>query len=142
MKNLIYRVAQLSESLGIKLDAGIVWDAIPYSFVVDWFLNVSEWLHDNASASFYDATLKALGYCHSGNLILTRSIDWGRLADHLVFTPEVQTSRIYDDSFTIYRRNNDAIPLLKRTNLELSHTPWKIDRILNAGSLIVQRVLK
>jgi hypothetical protein len=32
------------DSLGFKLDASIVWNAIPFSFVVDWIIDVGGWL--------------------------------------------------------------------------------------------------
>jgi hypothetical protein len=30
------------DSLGFELNPGIIWDAIPFSFVVDWFVNVGK----------------------------------------------------------------------------------------------------
>ena len=35
----------LLDSLGVNLDPAIVWNAIPWSFVVDWVANVGEYLH-------------------------------------------------------------------------------------------------
>jgi hypothetical protein len=32
------------DTLGFQLNAGILWEAIPYSFVVDWFVSVSKLL--------------------------------------------------------------------------------------------------
>ncbi|DAD50605.1 maturation protein [ssRNA phage Gerhypos.1_37] len=32
------------DSLGFELNPQIVWDAIPFSFVVDWFVGVGDWL--------------------------------------------------------------------------------------------------
>jgi hypothetical protein len=32
------------DTLGVRLDASIIWNAIPFSFIVDWFCNVSEFL--------------------------------------------------------------------------------------------------
>lgn len=34
----------LLDSIGANLNPQIIWDAIPYSFVVDWFFNVGDWL--------------------------------------------------------------------------------------------------
>jgi hypothetical protein len=34
----------LLDTLGFELNPRIVWDKIPFSFVVDWFVNVGEWL--------------------------------------------------------------------------------------------------
>jgi hypothetical protein len=33
------------DSLGFELNPGIVWDAIPFSFVVDWFVNIGSYLN-------------------------------------------------------------------------------------------------
>jgi hypothetical protein len=35
----------LMDTLGVELDPRIAWDAIPFSFVLDWFLGVGDWLH-------------------------------------------------------------------------------------------------
>lgn len=34
----------LYDALGINLDPAIIWNAIPWSFVVDWLFSVSKWL--------------------------------------------------------------------------------------------------
>ena len=38
------RVLLLLDSLGINLNPQIVWNAIPWSFVVDWVIGVGQWL--------------------------------------------------------------------------------------------------
>lgn len=38
------RVLLLLDSLGVNLNPQIIWNAIPWSFVVDWVLGVSQWL--------------------------------------------------------------------------------------------------
>jgi len=37
-------VPALLDRFGVNLNAGIIWNAIPWSFVVDWVLGVSRWL--------------------------------------------------------------------------------------------------
>jgi len=39
------RLFTLMDSLGVNLNPAIIWNAIPYSFVVDWVLNVSKYLN-------------------------------------------------------------------------------------------------
>jgi hypothetical protein len=34
----------LADSLGINLNPSIIWNAIPWTFVVDWVINISRWL--------------------------------------------------------------------------------------------------
>jgi len=36
----------LLDALGVNLNPAIIWNAIPWSFVVDWVLGVSRWLND------------------------------------------------------------------------------------------------
>jgi hypothetical protein len=40
------RLLALLDALGVNLNPAIVWNAIPWSFVVDWFLNVSSYLNN------------------------------------------------------------------------------------------------
>lgn len=35
----------LLDTLGLQLNAWIIWEAIPYSFVIDWFFNVGDFLN-------------------------------------------------------------------------------------------------
>jgi hypothetical protein len=35
------------DSLGVNLNPAIIWNAIPWSFVVDWVIGVSQWLNNN-----------------------------------------------------------------------------------------------
>lgn len=42
-------VAALYTELGIKPDASIIWNAIPFSFVLDWFFNIQGFLDKYAS---------------------------------------------------------------------------------------------
>jgi hypothetical protein len=36
----------LLDALGVNLNPAIIWNAIPWSFVIDWVLDVSRWLND------------------------------------------------------------------------------------------------
>lgn len=38
------RVRALLDTLGTHLDAATIWEAIPYSFVIDWFIDVGKFL--------------------------------------------------------------------------------------------------
>jgi len=44
-------------ALGIDNLTKIVWNAIPFSFVLDWFINLSGWLDQNRSAQAFEGTL-------------------------------------------------------------------------------------
>jgi len=47
----ISRLSQIVDSFGI-LDPAAAWDAVPFSFVIDWFFSVSSWLHNNRPRLF------------------------------------------------------------------------------------------
>jgi hypothetical protein len=57
------RLKQFVDLFGV-LDPAAVWDVIPWSFVVDWFLPVGRWLHDNRPRLF-PAEFEVLDYCES-----------------------------------------------------------------------------
>lgn len=38
------------DAFGVNLNPAIIWNAIPWSFVVDWLLGVSRWLDNNKIA--------------------------------------------------------------------------------------------
>jgi len=58
-----YAAARL-DALGVRKDPGIVWDAIPLSFIVDWVVDVSSFLHSFARSNFPIET-KVTDFCHS-----------------------------------------------------------------------------
>lgn len=46
----VVQLKSLAESLGLSLDATDLWEAIPYSFVVDWFLPIQTMLESFSQA--------------------------------------------------------------------------------------------
>jgi len=40
------RVLSLLDAVGVNLNPAIIWNAIPWSFVVDWVFGVSRWLNE------------------------------------------------------------------------------------------------
>jgi hypothetical protein len=46
-ENALYK--GMADSLGVMLDPGIIWRAVPWSFVVDWFVGIGPWLSKNFS---------------------------------------------------------------------------------------------
>jgi len=57
------RLAQFVDAFGV-LDPAALWDAIPFSFIVDWFYGIGNWLHKNRPQLF-PADLKITNYCES-----------------------------------------------------------------------------
>lgn len=75
------RLRQMYDAFGI-FDVSAVWDGIvPFSFILDWFFNIREWLHQNMRPRFFPADVVALDYCESFNLRYT--VEWSTAWDAL-----------------------------------------------------------
>jgi hypothetical protein len=60
------------DSFGVNKDPSIIWNAIPFTFVIDWFFDVSAWLHSfRETWTYVDATI--LGLTHSLRCVQTRT---------------------------------------------------------------------
>lgn len=83
------KVAVHLDALGIRLDPAIIWNAIPFSFLVDWVVDVSGFLRSFARDNFPINTT-ILDFCHS----LTYSKECGVsciLADRATLSPRPQS---------------------------------------------------
>jgi hypothetical protein len=81
-------MAAMCAALGLLNPAQIVWNAIPYSFVVDWLTNVSEWLENNIDvAQPFEGTIRMLGCNHS--------IKRRTLFEHWALTSNRNTAEMY-----------------------------------------------
>lgn len=57
-------ISALADRLGVTLNPAIIWNAIPWSFVVDWFVGVSRWL-DQWKQRNIEPVLSIRGACWS-----------------------------------------------------------------------------
>jgi hypothetical protein len=64
MNSFLGRIAQFLDSLGVSRDLSIIWNAIPFTFIVDWFYNVGEFLHSERIDN-YPFTVFMDGFCES-----------------------------------------------------------------------------
>jgi len=58
------RLLTLLDALGVKLDFSIIWNALPWSFVVDWFADLSQFF-SQFSIDNMKPTLNVCKYCWS-----------------------------------------------------------------------------
>lgn len=78
-KNLL-RMGAYLDSLGVRLDPSILWDLVPFSFVVDWFLSVGDWL-ESFSRNNLNSVIEILDCCYSvKETSVTRGTTIGRCA--------------------------------------------------------------
>lgn len=103
--------------------AGNIWDLIPYSFVIDWFVNIGEGL-ELADATLYAQTLKVLGVTYS-------------YKDIFQLPPSVDGQVINDGRLTVYHRmltNRISLP-----SYSLEFNQGYENNIIQGGSLLIQK---
>jgi hypothetical protein len=89
------RVLSLLDSIGVNLNPAIIWNAIPWSFVIDWVIGVSRWL-DQFKIRAFEPVVNILGFCWS--IKRERWIrshyevgqNWHRLHHQVVQMPDVR----------------------------------------------------
>jgi hypothetical protein len=140
MRGFLARLAQLSDSFGVGLDPSIIWDAIPFTFVVDWFFNVGEWLH-NQRHDWVNAEVTYHQYGNSAKQTISRYLYWIRpTGPDGAFDPLAQ-DLIFNDSYRIHTRELKELPPWALPRPE-NNNHWSITRLTNATALLVQKAVK
>jgi hypothetical protein len=75
------------DTLGVRLDPSIVWNAIPFSFVVDWVVDVSGFLGSFARDN-YPINVQLLDFCHSYKWHKEAEIYLSWLSDQSLGSPQ------------------------------------------------------
>jgi hypothetical protein len=65
---LASEIGSFLDVLGVNLNPSIIWNAIPWTFVVDWFANISSWL-DQLKVRNIEPVTVILDYCWSISLV-------------------------------------------------------------------------
>lgn len=81
------------DSLGVSMDPSIVWNAIPFSFVVDWVINVGRWLSQMRIDNIRFQT-QIRDFCHSA--VVTRVIRYESRFSQ-IFYSGVTKNEVYTD---------------------------------------------
>lgn len=68
----------LLDSLGVNLNPQIIWNAIPWSFVVDWFVDIGRFLRDNTMMRNIEPYTYIQAYCWSFKVkrLISTYISW------------------------------------------------------------------
>lgn len=117
----------LANKLGFVDPAGVIWEAIPFSFVVDWFVNVSDFL-GSFSESFGVEVTNAYYSVGTADLFVYDSRYHGPKSVQRVEALTRSSKRVL------------GIPAVKLA----FHRPWEVKpaRAANAISLLIQKGLK
>jgi hypothetical protein len=146
----ISRLAQICDSFGV-LDPAAIWDVVPFSFVLDWFFGISQWLHANRPRLF-PATAIIHDYLESVKVDVTVTYRLRCLAAQTSnpgFTSIASTLYPFDtviarEVYTTYLRrrmrpDESYVKLLPGTRRNASFVTI-LNRVAISSSLIAQRV--
>jgi hypothetical protein len=134
------------DSLGVRLDPSILWNAIPYSFIVDWIADVSGFLQTFARDNFPIET-RITDFCHSlayhYEAQITANYDHQSsttVAPYMAYWPSykttAETGALYSRSVKSYKRVRYSPDIhaiaIKRV---------KLRQAALSGSLIINKLL-
>lgn len=128
------RIKAMLDSLGVRPDASILWNAIPFSFIVDWFFDVGGWL-ESLSSDNLDIPVHIDDFCHSIKVDYTIELHMQRKYDYPV------NGALYTDLHKVLMKNishyerRRAIP---STHLDtaVQRGPLSTNKIVLGTSLI------
>jgi hypothetical protein len=75
LSGLLNRIRQFVDRLGL-LDPAAIWDVIPYSFLIDWVVDIGGWLNRNAKPQLFPADVVIPDWCESAVRDTTISGYW------------------------------------------------------------------
>jgi hypothetical protein len=121
------------DAFGVSDVLPTFWEAIPYSFLVDWFVNIGSWLRSIENALKGDLMpIQIVDFSHSVkfNYITRTLLDVGkgawRIASGLV---------LYEQEYTYYVRRQEAPSLYDKLSVRLPN----LNQALLGGSLYLAR---
>lgn len=129
--------------LGVRLDPAIVWNAIPYSFIVDWVVDVSGFLSSFAKDN-YPINVVVHDFCHSLACESEHEVTayYPVMDPNLVANPHYASSYVpLDDPIQVYygsRRLYDRRLATPNTHAIATRGP-KLRQAALAGSLLLSK---
>lgn len=149
------------DALGVNLDPSIVWNAIPFSFVVDWVIDVSGYLSSFARMN-YPINVTVHDFCHSygwhkecelrcsydGDINLAE-VGWPKIDRHVYLVRAYRGVRTYYNRVVLKTHNIPSIRvrgprlrqaalagslLLSRTSLASARRYRDLSRLPNLGT--------
>lgn len=130
------RARALADHFGLKLNASVIWEAIPLSFVVDWFVGVGDFLSKNFNSNWLEPSIEILDFCYSLKHEITSTVSCRRNVGN-------PANSVWALSHTcrrkIYRRVRCIPNVYGWASLDTNDKSWNATRYLIASSLLYQR---
>lgn len=129
--NYYRRSMTRNQALGIDADSfpSFVWELIPYSFVIDWFLDVGDWLQaisPNSSVVDYGNCLSVKSYTEA--TVFVRYVSQNRLVS-ASFPASPLDARLAWKSESYQRQTNLTLPALPQVNRSLLGLARSLDSV-------------
>jgi len=136
----VSRLKQFVDAFGI-LDPAAIWDVIPFSFVIDWFVNVGDWLHKNRPQLF-PAGVSYEQYCESLKVrtIINWDAEYARIPDFTspAYAPNWHVIGYSDITAYARRKFRPSPRTLQLPKVNKSFVSLR--RISISASLVAQRI--
>jgi hypothetical protein len=134
------KLRALLGAFGLEIDPQIIWDAIPFSFVVDWFWRVGDWLHDVLSIAAYPVELRIHEACfvYSPFQVTTCTAVYP-LGDITAIPPSQAFVPVTYEGKRFHRHRH----LPSRSDLSYSGWAWNVlDKVLTGTALVFTNTTK
>jgi len=140
LSGVLSRLRQLTDLLGL-LDPTVIWDLIPWSFVIDWIADISSWVHQNLKPRLFPASLVICDWAESVHTDCTVSGSF----DYAIANPNGLTNprgsgNISGNYYGIVRKRQFPKPLTIGTQgLLTPDSIINIRRVFIGAALVTQR---
>jgi len=121
------------DALGFELNPSILWDALPFSFVLDWFFDVGGWMERHKYDTL-ELPVMLVDSCLQYKEELT--ISWYLENSSVSYVPRMRTQ-----TFDIRRKTFDRLPIFPDQSAATA-AGWKIpstNQLINLFSLALTR---
>lgn len=135
-KSRLARVRQYLSAFGVDADLAIVWNATPWTFLLDWFIGVSGFLHSQR-VSVFPVDVALTDALASHRFSLRRSV-WTRIEQP--YYGENHPNRwitvpLVDEWVSFYERTRDKVFLNLNKRPTLEHKALRLRHLVIGGAL-------
>jgi len=132
LAGVLNRMKQLVDLLGV-FDPAALWDVLPFSFVVDWFYDVTTWLHRNLKPRLFPVDIYIPDWCESIMRDISVQCNATYTGSRSLYESESLLSNvdIYHGNAYQYARKRQF-----PNKLKLVRSPFKLDMIVRLQRVI------
>lgn len=124
IRSVVGRLRAFLDTLGVSQNPAILWNAIPFSFIIDWFVDVSGYL-ERLRIDNIEFKTEILDFCHSAKI--ERTIDMQMAGSNYNYAAggEIRLAYLPTDSCTksVYERKLGLPNFL--TAMQTSGLDWR-----------------